>query len=106
MTTTNPTHQQAYESRVKAFAGNKTFQYLTSVKVKRGDIKCDACGSKLVQELRLIMDSKGNYYLIGVNCHTVLFNEHKMIWGISYPFEYTKMKQIAERIIAERIKQQ
>jgi hypothetical protein len=100
-TQTNLTRQQAYEARVKAFAENKTFQYLTSIKVKRGDIRCDACGSKLVQSLRLIQDNEGHYYLIGINCHTELYNKQKMCWGV-YPHNPQESERIAERLVAER----
>jgi len=95
------TRQQVYESQVKTFAGNRSFQFLTIVKVKRGYIHCDACGSKLVQELRLIQDSNGNYFLIGSNCYTVLYNEQKIIWGL-YQHTPQESQMIAERLIAER----
>lgn len=95
------TRQQSYEFRVRAFAGDKTFQYLTTVKVKRGDLRCDACGSKLVQELRLIQDNEGHYYLIGVNCHTVLYNEQKMGYGINRHTPQ-ESQEIAKKLVAER----
>ena len=99
MTIQNPTRQQAYEARVRKFAGNKTFQYLTNIKVKRGDIRCDACGSKLVQELRLIRDDDNNHYLIGANCYTLLYNEHK-INGLC-PYD-PKHLELAKRLIEQR----
>jgi len=100
-TNKNLTRQQKYEVRVNAFTENKTFQYLTTIKVKRGDIKCDACGSKLVKELRLMVDEKYNFYLIGINCHELLYKEHKMFhW---FNIRHTEAQQIAERLISERI---
>lgn len=101
MAISNPTRQQAYEARVKAFAGNRKFQFLTTAKVKRGDIRCDACGSKLVQELRLIQDDDNNYFLIGTNCYTFLYNEQKMGYGINRHTPQESQK-IAERLVAKR----
>jgi len=90
--------QLAYEERVKAFAADKTFLYCGFIKVNRGDVKCDACGSRLIQIVNLVQDRNGNYYLIGSNCETVLHNEQKVLSG-SYEPEH---RQIAERLVSER----
>jgi len=93
------TTKLTWQERVKVFAENKTFQFLTSVKVKRGEIKCDACGSKLLQNVDLMVDNNGKYFLVGQNCYGELFNTQHI--KFQWHFDGKVAKQIAEKLVAE-----
>lgn len=94
-----------YQNKVLTWAAGRKFLYLSSITIHENRPPCDACGSKLVSNFKLI-EYLDNHYLIGSDCFNLLYNEDRIITDARMfwkgtPF-WRDLTAVEEKVIAEK----
>jgi len=94
-----------YQNKVLTWAAGRKFLYLSGVTIHENRPPCDACGSKLVRNFKLV-EHLDNHYLIGSDCFDLLYaldriiTDARMQWK-GTPF-WRDLTAIEDKVIAEK----